>query len=87
MFIGAPPVPSPLPPAAKGGRKKGKRGIQETESPQLEAITEETAADVAEVQPPARKMTRRQSAMEIATTVDNSKPTISTRPKRGASRK
>jgi hypothetical protein len=76
----------------KGGKKKGKRGIQETESPQLEAIAEETASDVAEVQQvqaPARKITRRQSAMEIATTIDHSKPTaaVSTRPKRGASRK
>jgi hypothetical protein len=81
---------SPLPaaPPQTKTRRKGKRTIQETEatsSPLLESIVEETASDVAEILPPARKITRRQSAMEIATTIDNSKP--STRPRRAASRK
>lgn len=65
-------------------KRKGKRALQDSESPQLESIVEETGSDVAEVLPPARKITRRQSAMEIATTIDNSRPT---RPRRAASRK
>jgi serine/threonine protein kinase len=84
VVAGLPPTPSSQTVTTK---RKGKRTIQETESPhsQLESIVEETAADVAEVIAPARKITRRQSAMEIATTIDNSKP--STRPRRAASRK
>lgn len=75
----------PTPPPQQKTRRKGKRGIQDSESPQLESIVEETASDVGDVLPPARKITRRQSAMEIATTIDNSRPT--TRPRRATSRK
>ena len=69
-------------------KRKGKRNAAELETPcsELQSIAEETNGDD-EVPASPKKITRRQSAMEIATTINNAKPTVSSRPKRTTGRK
>eukprot|EP00604_Paraphysomonas_vestita_P001525 CAMPEP_0174817924 /NCGR_PEP_ID=MMETSP1107-20130205/484_1 /TAXON_ID=36770 /ORGANISM="Paraphysomonas vestita, Strain GFlagA" /LENGTH=348 /DNA_ID=CAMNT_0016029073 /DNA_START=2901 /DNA_END=3947 /DNA_ORIENTATION=+ len=84
-------IPTPILPLNNQivkAKRKGKRNVAEVEGngAQLQSIAEESAGEE-DITPSPKKISRRQSAMEIATTIDHSKPVVSSRPRRNTGKK